>query len=216
MSIFHKNTKAFTLLELVFVIVVLGILAAIALPRLERDTRQEAIDNLLSAIRYTQHLALTDDKTNPSDPNWQSKLWKITFTDATGNLGDFYTISTRLDNTFIVDKNETAIDPANGKFMYNLGGNAAINADESPNIFIGKNYGINTVTFTGGCNSTQHIAFDHLGRPFTNIGTATNNFARYMHTDCNLTFSFADNQAPIIITIEKQTGHAFFVDRPDL
>jgi len=46
--------SAFTMIELVLVIVVLGILAALAMPRLERDLRQEAKDNLLSAIRYTQ------------------------------------------------------------------------------------------------------------------------------------------------------------------
>ena len=75
----YKHKKAFTMIELVFVIVVLGILAALALPRMDRDLRQEAKDNLLSDICYTQHLALTDNKTNPADPNWQSKLWKITF-----------------------------------------------------------------------------------------------------------------------------------------
>ena len=89
----QKHTKAFTMLELVFVIVVLGILAALALPRMDRDLRQEAKDNILSAIRYTQHLALMDDKTNPTDANWQNKLWKITFSSSTDNLANFYTVS---------------------------------------------------------------------------------------------------------------------------
>lgn len=56
---------AFTMIELVFVIVVLGILSALAMPRIDRDLRQEAKDNILSSIRYTQHLALIDEKTNP-------------------------------------------------------------------------------------------------------------------------------------------------------
>lgn len=49
-----------------------------------------------------------------------------------------------------VDTIETAIDPANGKYMYNLGGNTVIDSDESPNIFIGKTYGINSMVFSGG------------------------------------------------------------------
>lgn len=218
MKTLHRHTKAFTMIEFVFVIVVLGILAALALPRLERDTRQEAADNILSAIRYTQHLALNDDKTNPFDTIWQRKLWKITFTDAGGNLGDFYTISAQLDNTFAVNQNETAIDPANGKYMYNLGGNTVIDADESPNIFIGKQYGINSITYAGGCSDTaQHIAFDHLGRPFSDIGTATNNYGSYMATNCTITFGFADTSiAPLAITVTKETGHTFIVGQDTL
>ncbi len=93
MRTLNKHKKAFTMIELVFVIVVLGILAALALPRIERDIRQEAADNILSAIRYTQHLALTDNKTDPFDPNWQNKLWKIQFINIIRQGIYFYTIS---------------------------------------------------------------------------------------------------------------------------
>jgi len=74
-----KPKNAFTMLELVFVIIIIGILAALAVPRMERDVKQEAGDNILAAIRYTQHLALTDDKQSYNDPNWQQKLWLIRF-----------------------------------------------------------------------------------------------------------------------------------------
>ena len=57
-----KNKKAFTMLELVFVIVVSGILAATFIPRFDRDNLQEAADQVISHIRYTQHLAMVDDK----------------------------------------------------------------------------------------------------------------------------------------------------------
>ncbi len=58
-----KNKKyAFTMLELVFVIVVAGILTAAIVPRFDRNNLQEAADQLISHIRYTQHLAMVDDK----------------------------------------------------------------------------------------------------------------------------------------------------------
>ena len=198
---------AFTMLELVFVIVVLGILAALAMPRLDRDLRQEAKDNILSAIRYTQHLALNDDKTNPTT-NWQKTLWRITFSTSGNNLANFYTVSSDTDQDGSVDKAESAIDPVNGKYMYNVGGNTVIDSDESPNIFIGKKYGVNSMTFTGGCANAQHIAFDHLGRPHNSLGAATNNYSQYMTSDCTIQFGFADNSiTPLTVTIATETGY---------
>ena len=54
--------KAFTMLELVFVIVVAGIIAAVVIPNTKTNPAQEAAIQLLSHIRYTQHLAMVDDK----------------------------------------------------------------------------------------------------------------------------------------------------------
>jgi prepilin-type N-terminal cleavage/methylation domain-containing protein len=205
---------AFTMLELVFVIVVLGILASLAIPRLERDLRQEAKDNLLSAIRYTQHLALIDDKTNPTDtthpayPNWQRTMWRITFSTSADNLANFYTIGSDRDGNGGIAKTETAIDPANGKYMYNLGGDTFIDADESPNIFIGKTYGINSMNFSGGCAGEDHVAFDNLGKPYTGIETATNDYGSYMASDCNIVMGFADGSIrDLNISIATETGY---------
>ena len=54
--------KAFTMLELVVVIVVIGIIAVAALPRINDDHIAEAADQVMSHIRYTQHLAMQDSK----------------------------------------------------------------------------------------------------------------------------------------------------------
>ncbi len=207
MRTLHKHTKAFTMLELVFVIVVLGILASLALPRMDRDLRQEAKDNILAAIRYTQHLALNDDKTDPTDTNWQKELWQIRFTSGADNLANYYTVSSDADHDDSVDKDETAIDPANGKYMFT--DDSTIDTDESANIFIGKTYGIDDIEFDGGCDGddSQHIAFDHLGRPHNGIGAATNNYSQYMTEDCTIEFGFADGSTPLTVTIATETGH---------
>jgi len=213
-----KHKSAFTMIELVFVIVVLGILASLALPRMDRDLRQEAANNILSAIRYTQHLALNDNKTNPFINNWQRSFWTIRFS----SDGDHYTIGSDMDRAGNIDKAEAAIDPLTGQYMYN--NSATPQADESPNIFLNKKYGITTIAITAGCGnpagtatSTLHIAFDHLGRPFRGISGATNNYDRYVNQDCNLTFS-ADNTfpgEPIVINISQETGYAFIVGQED-
>lgn len=216
--------KAFTMIELIFVIVVLGILAALALPRMDRDLRQEAADNILSAIRYTQHMALMDDKTNPDDVNWQQTLWMIKFT---GGNNAYYTVSSDIGPTIptrgTVNKTESAIDPANGKYMYNSSGAfSSIGANESPNIFLGHKYGINAITFSAGCNAhnsalaanVKHLAFDNLGRPHSGLdttatGLAGNDYATYISSDCNITFAFSNASInPLVITIRQETGYA--------
>ena len=185
MIIVKKQTKAFTMIELVFVIVVLGILAALALPRMERDLRQEAKDNLLSAIRYTQHLALNDDKTDPFDATWQDKLWNISF----ASDGSDYNISSN---------GSVAIDPANGKPMDGTG---------SSNVLIGKKYSVSSVNFTGGCDSGLQIAFDHLGRPFKAL-TATNTYSAYMASNCTITVAFSQSGIDdLVLTIATETGY---------
>ncbi len=209
--------NAFTLIELIFVIIIIGILAMMALPRMSRDIRQEAADNILSAIRFTKQMALIDDKTSTYG-HWQKKLWAIRFTDAADYQNTFYTIATDDNNNTVISKNEAAIDPTNGKYLYNSSGSFASRAsDESPNIFIGHKYGINSITFSGGCASDQkHIAFDQLGRPFNGIGNAKNNYAKYIHSDCTITFGFADSSVEDLnIVIEKQTGHAYIVGQPN-
>ena len=211
----NKQTKAFTMLELVFVIVVLGILAALAMPRMDRDLRQEAADNVLSSIRYTQHLALIDDKTDPFDllGTWQKKLWAIRFTTATS--GSYYTVGSDANKINGIEKPETAIDPTNGKYMYHLHTNP-VQGDESSNVLLGKKYGVGTINYNGGCSNAQHVAFDQLGRPHNAIGGASNTYDKYMLSDCNLTFNFTGNAAtPFNIIIKKETGYAYIDGQDD-
>ena len=213
----RKNTfihhSAFTMLELVFVIVVLGILAALAIPRLDRDLRQEAADNILSAIRYTQHLALLDNRHTFNSSVWQKSFWTIRFQAD----GSFYTVSSNIDYDTNVDQNESTIDPANGKLMYS--NDAVIDSDESPNIFLLKKYGIDTVDFSActgtksGANTSNHLAFDYKGRPHKGVyNTAENDYRTIMDSDCSIRFKFIDTSInDIVVNIKKETGYASIV-----
>ena len=215
--------NAFTMIELVFAIIVLGILAALAIPRLDRDLRQEAADNILSAIRYTQHLALIDDKHKFDNPKWQRRFWRFYF----GTCEDkkFFAVGSddNMDGSTNgrVDFTESALDPSNGKHLWAKDGtscNGSHPASEiSPNVLIGKKYGVNTITPSGGCGN-RYIGFDHLGRPyssvFTNSNIPDNNGS--MTADCNMTFSFSDTSIdPISIIIATETGYAYIDGEPD-
>lgn len=201
------------MIELVMVIVVLGILASLALPRLERDHRQEAGDSILSAIRHTQHLALMDNKTDPSNATWQKRFWHIRFEEYGGNspVTWFYSVSSSRDGDTNIDSNEVALDPANGLLMNNSSSTNGRGEKDSPSVFISENFGINNIVFTGGCSDDKHIAFDHLGRPHVNIYSAENDFRSYMTDDCTITFEFEVDIDDVSITIRKETGDAFIV-----
>lgn len=218
----NKNIKpAFTMLELIFVIVILGILASLALPRFDRDLRQEAAGNLLSAIRYTQHMAISD---NVRDNNitWQKAFWRFGFNSCSDN-GIFYYIASDKDlgGGVVPSADEVAIDPANGERFMGLTNqpcekDISGQTNASSNIFITKRHSISVgnVAWSGGCTgATDYIGFDNLGRPHRDfLSSATPDYSTVVTSDCNVTFTFdSANIAPLIITIEKETGHSFIV-----
>ena len=86
--------KAFTLVELVFVVVVIGILAFALWPTKQPTQALEAARQIVAHIRYTQHLALNDDKfaahtdtggTDSIAKDWYKRLWRITFSNLTAD-----------------------------------------------------------------------------------------------------------------------------------
>ena len=213
--------SAFTMIELVVVIVVLGILATVALPRLDRDIRQEAADSLLSNIRYTQHLAQMDNKQMFDDNRWQQRYWKIMFGTCSGS-DRFFMIGSDSDmnNGSFFDRNESAIDASTQLPMFWSNGTPCADGGDgtvSNELFLSKKYGINGFTFAGGCAGTQYIGFDNMGRPHIGFGgSATPNHSSYMASDCTITFNFTDTSITAVnITILKETGYAQIVGQPD-
>ncbi len=221
---------AFTMLELVFVIVVLGILAALAMPRMQTDTRQEAIDNVISAIKYTQHMALSDNVIKARNRRWQRRFWRFGKEGCSDN-GIFYYIGSDKDMGGNIDANlgEAAVDTTNGMLYMGLNGQPCKDKESvktqvysnglaaTPSIFLTKKYGISegNMKFSASCQTTDadhgHIAFDYLGRPHARIENVTQpDNATLIGTDCNITLRFTDTSIQdVIITVEKETGRVY-------
>ncbi len=212
--------KAFTLIELIFAIVVIGILVALILPRTKTNPVQEAAVQVLSHIRYTQHLAMIDDKYNPNDTNWYKGRWQIVFgnTNKYANGKPAYTIFAD-SGAYSGDpkESEIAINPQNHNQIMTGGyGTGALDYNNANfkgmrSLNLGEKYNITKISFSGGCNIGNRISFDYLGRPFTGdhytmTGPYSAKKPRLMTSDCNIVLT--DGIKSATIQISPETGYA--------
>ena len=212
--------KAFTLLELVFVIVVIGILAAMIIPSTRTNPLQEAAVQVLSDIRYTQHLAMVDDKYDANDLNWFRGRWQIVFGNNNGfaNNKPAYTIFSDSSPAYSGDpmESEVAKNPQNSNQIMTGGYSVTAALDYNNPGFkgmkklnLGESYGVTQISFGGGCNLGLRISFDHLGRPLTgdaHLLVVPYTAGRLITSDCNIILDDGDDN--ISITIRPETGYA--------
>jgi len=213
--------KAFTMLELIFVIAIVGILAAVILPRTQTNPLQEAGAQLLSHIRYTQHLAFVDEKFDTNDSNWYKKRWQLVFSSAAeANNQPAYTIfsDTAGSSTGGANVSEIALNPQNSSELMTggyTGANALDITDPAFNgmkkLNLGMSYGVTSFNLSGGCNNNR-IAFDSVGRPMQgDQSTMTSPYgnSRLITNDCNVTISDGTNN--LVIVVRPETGYASIV-----
>ena len=220
--------KAFTMIELVFVIVVIGILAAVIIPSTRTNPVQEAAIQLLSHIRYTQHLAMVDDKydTNNLDSTgavkWYKERWQLVFGTNTNSASvPAYTIfsDTAGDSTGDISDTEVAVNPSNASQIMTGGTTGSVSMEYAHSSFIGmkklnlgRSYGITSYGLSGGCSGAR-VAFDYLGRPIK--GDLSDNSEPYesdnlIQSRCSITLT-APNES-IVIAIEPETGYSCILD----
>jgi len=232
--------KAFTMLELIFVIIVIGILAAIISPQMKSNKTREAAIQIVSHIRYTQHLAMVDDKYDANDidgagdAQWFNRRWMIRFQQnlvyaaalppvETHNNVWAYGISSDLPDFsgHHPDLNGMARNPLNTDQYLSGGYDNVLHVQDTKsmkNLRLGHEYGITNVVFGGGCRSTTlFIHFDHLRRPMNSFTTnssgyqvSPSGYPRLIVDTCTITLSGPGGDT--IIHIEPETGYAHIID----
>ena len=171
--------KAFTLIELVFVVVVIGILVAVVLPRMETNPAVEASIQLESHIRYAQHLSMMDDKFDATDTVWHKNLWQVAFN------GNQYSIVSDNNTRYAKD---------------------SLTQNDMNSIDLNDDFGV-TVALSGGCSGETDISFDHLGRPVLgDLNTATSLYSGGLLTSiCVITLTSGTETSTI--HIEPESGY---------
>ena len=178
--------KAFTLVELVFVVVVIGILAFSLWPKKQPIQALAAARQIVAHIRYTQHLALNDDKfathtdtggTSSIAKDWYKRLWRITFSDIKADkdckIGGWrYAVYQNIAGD-LSDKGqpngtiEAARNPAQaGKVLSACYSGLSTNTSDELNL--SQTYKIKNIDFSEFATDSriQGIIFDELGRAY--------------------------------------------------
>lgn len=211
--------KAFTMIEFVFVILVVGTIAAVIIPRTESTRLQEAAIQLISHIRYTQHLALVDDKYDSTDPIWYKRRWQLIFGKSafTDNEVSYTIFSDRLATASgNPDLSEIAVNPMDPTRRLTGGHSGTIHVyDDALSVTkemnLGLTYGIQSYKLSGGCANAR-LSFDYLGRPITGNLSSMNapyQEGRLITQRCNITLT--SEEGSITIAVEPETGYAYML-----
>lgn len=199
--------SAFTLIELIFVIVIVAILGVVMAPKLSNDDLQLATDQVIRHIRLAQHLALHEDmylsESNQSkrytdiqqqrkaSQQWFKQWWRIQFhtNHSYTTYSDHPTETTSQqygnDPDFSTNppgSDRFAIDPYSGLFIAAaMTNNAVPESMRLADVHLTDKYGVsvslNSCAHASGSTTSRHILFDHLGRPHCAISPTGGNAA---------------------------------------
>lgn len=218
-----QKIEAFSLLELVIVMVVIGILLSITAINFKNDDLIRAANQVASHIRYTQFLALSDDKFLPDYnvttltkeeakeiTDWFKARWQMYFTKTVaGKKVLYYSIfSDSGGYGGNPDGKEIAKNPLNPAKVLSVSHAGISTINPTDELDLMAKFGLNDVEFLEGCShsGSTRISFDNLGRPFKgNLARIANSTQNLITTTCRIRLTHQNGDC-IYINIEPITG----------
>ncbi|MBR7118192.1 MAG: prepilin-type N-terminal cleavage/methylation domain-containing protein [Helicobacteraceae bacterium] len=184
--------KAFTMIEMVFVVVMLGVMAAVSVMYIPQTKLQQAADHMIHNIKYTKSLAQTDDRffamkdgsiNNYSDTQaqyWKAGMWQVQFHlngNTTKHSYSIYADTARSANTTNFDGRPMsgdliAKDPQNKACLSGYSENNLPNECKNniaKEVRLQETYDVTIDDISpSSCkeNNTARIYFDNTGMPY--------------------------------------------------
>ncbi|MEA3497713.1 MAG: type II secretion system protein [Campylobacterota bacterium] len=199
-----KFKKSFSLLELIFVIVLIAIISSTIIPKTKISKLNLAANKIILYLNYTRYIAHIDNKFDIEDDEWRKKRWTLKFQRCSSSVGGLYyaVYSDTSGGTAHFKKSETLKDPLTNKYLYS-GSDCQNSYDESKYILLTKEFGVVKVDVS--CNTTSsigQISFGYDGKIYSKLG----NTPVMITEPCRITL-YNDKNEFVTISIEPNTGY---------
>lgn len=226
--------KAFTLLELLFVISIAFIIFSITSTYFKQDSLNIAAHQILNDLRYTRSLAMMQDMLRAYDlsivkpgKEYFKVHWNLYFIESSQNTDSMQTYTVYLDkntdgnaNLFKNDpkRREIALSLADPNKLMTSGQSGVITKDNkraSQNHNIEKKYGVKDVLLKGSCESKTSVAstkiiFDNHGRLYSPLTSSKRaGFTLISHDKLPCIVLLKSDEDAICIVIDSLSGHIF-------
>lgn len=205
------NTKqSFSLIELIFVIVIISIISSQFLPKLTKSNLSQAANKLIIHLKNTKYQAMIDNKFNHKDEFWFRERWTLKFKNCSKSIGGlYYVVYSDSNHKGSANKSETLKDPLTQKWLYS-NNDCVASSNESKDILLTKEYGVTKVDVS--CNNTStigQISFGYDGKVYTKLGTKPSDTYNYaLQEQCSIILYDKSNKNVTLI-IEPNTGYVY-------
>ncbi len=188
-----KTKKSFTLIELLFTIILVSIVSGIIYSKIKTSKLDLAVNRIILYLNYTKYLASIENQYDVTDSKWFKKLWTFKFQRCRSSVtGLYFIVYSDKDTDGYIDKIETAIDPLNSRHLYSSNWCNEKSSSNNKYVLLSNEY--NIVSVDVSCNNTSslgQISFDQYGRIYSKLSNGE--YSNEIEQDCIITLKDKNN-----------------------
>lgn len=203
-----KNT--FTLIEIVFVIILIGVITSFSISKNNINKLVLAKDQIIMHLKYMRYIAMNDNKYEHNNSLWYKKGWNLKFRYCDGKDDIHYYIYSDEDLTGHVKEIETLKDPFTNQYIYSSI-HCVDSIDRTNYTLLSKYYNIKKIEIS--CNETTSIGqvlYLDDGNIYTKFSPDSNvSKNKYkLNEDCTIDLYDKQNNKQTI-TLDYRTGYVY-------